>query len=343
MHVLKRTLVQQPHSFKMTTLPPPPPRLELAPPTTKTLPTCSPNLMPFHIAYSGDAPVSTYFRVKEAPPPSYLGETTKGLKAMTISREDTVPAMDTGAPSLGGNLSQSATPTLSEAPSMTETESQQTLVASSTASTALSSRTDISSATRAVDEEGDTRMDTSEDPASTLVTPSGDVGQHYIATFRGRTVRGLRVALPEGYAGVILEAPDVGKVDAKGKGRAVDTEQPTSKAKARGRARNSGKGRKSKRGAEEEEKELHEADEHEHDVSLAPELAGEDSGPVRTLQAASTFSSFVLWNPDIPVNENKDEYMRTLKEWVGLASVVSVHSTMKAGNLTTVSQIHSYD
>lgn len=39
------------------------------------LPVCTPYLMPFHIDYSGPAPISTYFRVKPAPPPGYLGKT----------------------------------------------------------------------------------------------------------------------------------------------------------------------------------------------------------------------------------------------------------------------------
>lgn len=38
-------------------------------------------------------------------------------------------------------------------------------------------------------------------------------------------------------------------------------------------------------------------------------------GPVRTLQATGTFSSFVLWNLDIPMDESRDEYLRSLTEW----------------------------
>src|ERR1700720_2334870 len=35
-------------------------------PANNSLSKCTPNLMPFHINYSGSAPISTYFRVKHA-------------------------------------------------------------------------------------------------------------------------------------------------------------------------------------------------------------------------------------------------------------------------------------
>ena len=36
------------------------------------------------------------------------------------------------------------------------------------------------------------------------------------------------------------------------------------------------------------------------------------------------FSSFVLWNPDFPVDLLRDEYLRSLTEWTKLAEEVSV-------------------
>ncbi|KAJ3860114.1 ribonuclease H2, subunit C [Lentinula novae-zelandiae] len=41
-------------------------RISIAPATSKALPQCTPYLMPFHIDYTGPAPVSTYFRVEDA-------------------------------------------------------------------------------------------------------------------------------------------------------------------------------------------------------------------------------------------------------------------------------------
>lgn len=42
------------------------PRLKIAP-TTNVLASCSPHLMPFHISYTGAAPIATFFRVRNSP------------------------------------------------------------------------------------------------------------------------------------------------------------------------------------------------------------------------------------------------------------------------------------
>ena len=57
------------------------------------------------------------------------------------------------------------------------------------------------------------------------------------------------------------------------------------------------------------------------DVGGFEEAVSEDVA--RTLQPTSTFSSFVLWTQDIPVDEGKDEYLRAIREWSRLASEVS--------------------
>jgi len=51
--------------------------------------------------------------------------------------------------------------------------------------------------------------------------------------------------------------------------------------------------------------------------------AEEEEAPTCTLALASTFSSFVVWNPDIPVDEGRDEYIRSLNEWIKLSAMVS--------------------
>ena len=48
-----------------------------------------------------------------------------------------------------------------------------------------------------------------------------------------------------------------------------------------------------------------------------------DEGPTRFLEPVSTFASFVLWNPDIPANDGRDEYVRSLREWTKLVAEVS--------------------
>lgn len=48
------------------------------------------------------------------------------------------------------------------------------------------------------------------------------------------------------------------------------------------------------------------------------------STPVRMLTAESTFSSLLVWNADIPVDEARDQYLRSLSEWTRLAAEVRV-------------------
>lgn len=228
------------------------------------LPAATPNLMPFHIAYSGPAPISTYFRIKPSPSPAYGHDARQAIKP------------------------------LSSADSQELQDSQATLVGSVAESS--SSATTLNSAPTAV-----------EDNPST--SDKVDDLRHYVASFRGREMHGTTVDLPEGYAGIVLRAPG----DAKGKGvasgnRTKEEEKPKSKGRTT---------RRSKR-AQEEVK----VEDEDMDASEIPETAS-DAGPTRVLEPVSTFSSFVLWHPDIPVNDGRDEYVRSLSEWTRLAAKVS--------------------
>ena len=127
-------------------------------------------------------------------------------------------------------------------------------------------------------------------------------------------MRGTKVDLPDGYMGIVLRVPE----DKKGKGGAsavkVQEEEERPKAKAKGRAT-----RRSKRVQEVIEVQ------DEDDAMDGGESGdvGVPEGPVRVLQPVSTFPSFILWHPDNPVDEGRDEYMRSLKEWTRLAAEVS--------------------
>ena len=50
----------------------------------------------------------------------------------------------------------------------------------------------------------------------------------------------------------------------------------------------------------------------------------EDAEEKRILKLTAQFSSFILWNPDFPVDLSRDEYLRFLTEWTKLAEEVSV-------------------
>ena len=56
-----------------------------------------------------------------------------------------------------------------------------------------------------------------------------------------------------------------------------------------------------------------------------PAFEDEEKPPVRVLKPTARFDSFVLWHPDIPVDEGKDEYLRSLSEWTNIASEVRAY------------------
>ena len=125
-------------------------------------------------------------------------------------------------------------------------------------------------------------------------------------------MHGQAVDLPDGYAGVVLRAPD----NKMGKGMASSCRKKEEEnPKSSGRTT-----RRSKRGQEEAKVE---------DEADAPEFleTASDEVPTRFLEPVSTFASFVLWNPDIPANDGRDEYVRSLREWTKLVAEVSTSAS----------------
>lgn len=223
----------------------------------KNIPTCSPHLMPFHISYSGSAPIQTYFRVKPAPPPTY-GSSMSESKATPVTKPASPP------------------------PEPDAADSQRTIdMSSSTASVSNQDLGWTSSSTTLVEgEKPITDTETSHSPNSI----------HFTASFRGRALRGLHVDLPEGYSGLVLRPPEGGDAHTgvfpkSGKPYIPDND-----------------------------------DANTND----DEVVEEDDEPIRFLQPSSSFSSMTLWNPDIPLDEGRDEYLRSLTEWTKLAAVVQI-------------------
>jgi len=130
-------------------------------------------------------------------------------------------------------------------------------------------------------------------------------------------MQGLEVILPEGFTGIVLRG------DANGKASDDDgswsTKKDSTKARTRGKRRAAVGTRKSAKAMEIEDDE--ECDVQVDQSIVAAHDAGDDD-TVRTLTPTGQFSSFILWNPDIPVDEGRDEYLRSLTEWVSLAAEV---------------------
>ena len=126
-------------------------------------------------------------------------------------------------------------------------------------------------------------------------------------------MHGVEVDLPEGYAGIVLRAPDATKSEGVA----------SRNARREDEKRSASKGRTTRRLRRTKEPEVVEAEDVDEDVGMTDGTAPQEGeGPTRVLQPVSTFSSFVLWHPDIPVDEGRDEYLRSLTEWTRLAAEV---------------------
>jgi Ribonuclease H2 non-catalytic subunit (Ylr154p-like) len=137
-------------------------------------------------------------------------------------------------------------------------------------------------------------------PTSWVLRPSpiqrlSESAKRFISSFRGRTVHGVDVALPKGYTGIILRGDADG--DERQMARCKTKRWPT--RQVRGKPVGG-------------------------DLDDSSGTLSEEDRPMRTLKPAARFDSFVLWHPDNPVDEGKDEYLRSLSEWVNIAAEVCV-------------------
>ena len=201
-------------------------------------------------------------------------------------------------PDFGANA-----PTAGEAADLTVSDSQATLVNDPSPAESSSQLSVPSASTSAL------LLDAEVQPQTATSSPSG----HLVAAFRGRTVRGQTVELPPGYAGIILNTPE-----AKQGGFTASTSKTAESAFHKPQS-----ARRTTRGSKQMcEDGGADANEEPDLTELADAL--EASVPVRSLEVSASFSSFVLWNADIPVDEGRDEYLRSLTEWTNLAAVVSL-------------------
>ncbi|KAJ7127793.1 ribonuclease H2, subunit C [Mycena epipterygia] len=236
------------------------PMLSIAPISDlASLPKASPNLMPFHVDHNGPAPISTYFLVEAA------------------SEHHCVP---TGPNHRNGQLRlvlHVATPP----PSATASAQESEMVVDS--EEPLGHSPDVQTALPALPVN---------DTLSKRVT---DATTRFIATFRGRTMLGLKVELPAGYAGVIVAGDSAAGT---GKTSALKTKlkQGTKAAKARGNR----VGRATRSAMRD--------DDNDDEMDGDEETGEDDQKNARTLMPTAQFSSFVLWHPDIPVDPGRDEY-----------------------------------
>ncbi|KDR80938.1 hypothetical protein GALMADRAFT_136016 [Galerina marginata CBS 339.88] len=301
------------------------------------LPTCNPNLMPFHINYTGPAAVSAFMRVEKAKLEDKVQNT--GEKDATVAAEgpedsnvDTDMKVDasvtlqaqgsfTTEPDAHVEASGSAAPT-------TEAESQ-SLSIRTESTLVIESQTSLAS-----------------DATQVLSPVLEDSDKRFVSTFRGRTIHGLTIDLPEGYGGLVLQTQeetgsgsvyDKEKDSNNGKGKDSSEKKKESGTKSseaketgkpRGRLTRSAVSKRVEVITVEDEDEVMADPEHNLKSSLEDTEASTetpDDRPVRNLVPTAQFTSFTLWHPDRPVDKGSDEYYRTLTEWIALSH--EIHRT----------------
>ncbi|GLB41528.1 putative ribonuclease H2 non-catalytic subunit (Ylr154p-like) [Lyophyllum shimeji] len=245
------------------------------------LKSCTPYLMPFHIDYTGPAPISTYLRVQ--PANETVGAPPRPEGA---AQEDSTPAATNDA---GPSKTH-------EGPVAAKTADHMGMDASST------------SVPPAPSSPPPPR------PSPSLAKRVTDATTRFISAFRGRTIQGLKVPLPEGYVGVVLRGD--GTANAGGQSRGTKgTRKGKATATARGRVT-----RSKTRTPDDEDRGEEDSMDVDHGNGVHHALLDEEA--VRTLTVSSQFSSFVLWHADHPVDEHRDDYVRALTEWTRLADVI---------------------
>jgi ribonuclease H2 subunit C len=127
----------------------------------------------------------------------------------------------------------------------------------------------------------------------------------FSATFRGRVMKGQQVNIPAGYTGLVVCS----------EGERVETTkiQQTLVAKQRVSTRTKGKQTRSAQSTEDEPME---------DVQMSISEETDVLQPEKSLSVQALFDSFILWNPDTRVDGGKDQYLRSLDEWIRLSEAV---------------------
>ncbi|KAF5316238.1 hypothetical protein D9619_006781 [Psilocybe cf. subviscida] len=287
-------------------------------PSSSTLPTCNPNLMPFHIDYTGPAAVSAYMRVDKLQPEnatveSVVEEVTEKKVSVKVTTE---VHGDTAV--VEAETTTTTTTTITDIVMGDPTPTTPSKVLSAAASE-------------------DTIVVESQESTSSVASSSTpplvleDADRRFVSTFRGRTIHGLTVDLPEGYGGLLLKS--TGKENMEGQSDDTKTKQAWSKAKPAAKAKAKAveeapakpRGRVTRSAAAPKQTAPIEIDDTAEDEEMADAVVDASASdpsqdqPVRELIPTAQFPSFTLWHADRPVDKGRDEYTRTLTEWISLA------------------------
>lgn len=276
------------------------------------LPTCNPNLMPFHIEHTGPAPVSMFLRVEKMKP----DEEIKGAVVDVAMKSDLL------APPLQGQDQDQPTAVK---------DLDRRFISSFRGRTIHGLTVDVPT--------GYTGLLLHGDPQPTVIHAGRVSNAEVKSGLEGEDGEEVDSGIKGGRN---TRSKSKGVVEGKGKAKEKET---TVKAVPKGRlARTAAPKQPEVMTVDNEDEEM--ADpalaepvaevpddllEPTNDNTNAPldNSIDNDFGmhreiPLRKLIPQSTFSSITLWHADRAVDETRDEYHRTLTEWMALSHEVSI-------------------
>ena len=206
-------------------------------------------------------------------------------------------------------------------------------------------------------------------PVQLVQRPTTEAKDRCISSFRGRTIHGLTVDVPTGYTGLVLQGDPqqtrrvlnaevksgLEGEDERDEDSGIKEGRNTrSKVKGKEKEKVKTKGRLARTAAPKRPEMITVDNEDEEMADPAPteltaevldhpsesilndsvenDLGVDEEIPLHKLVPQSTFSSITLWHADRAVDETRDEYYKTLTEWMTISHEVNNTMQWLSGN-----------
>jgi hypothetical protein len=296
-----------------------------------------PSLMPFHIAYSGSAPISTYFLNRPLPPPAEPGvaeDTTylidnkfvlrnvhnfhqPDLDERSTDRNKTDNAQDASNTNQDASTSEMVQPTRYQAAFRGRVVVGQDFSLPEGYVGVVLHRNDTTKHTTApAPPPRPTRRARrkEEGTAEASKRPTRLAGAQRANALKAKAAAKAKAKQqrvptkfnPDGEEDELIDDDDDDLPSAPAVLAALTVPEPKTEPK------------------QEEEVKQEEEEEAPMEVEEPPPPEEKLEEQVDKFEVTGTFRDFVLWNADVPVDEGRDEYLRAIHEWVDIVAEVGV-------------------
>ena len=300
-----------------------------------------PNLMPFHIAYSGSAPISTYFLTRPLPPPPNSGvaeDTTYLIDNNLVLRnvhnfhnptqiEQSVDSIQPDNAQHASNTNQQASISQNVHPICYQAAFRGRAVLGQDFSLpdgyvgVILHRDDTTKhSIPAAPPQRQTRRARrkEEGTAEASKRPTRLAGAQRANALKAKAAAKAKAKQqrvptkfnPDGEEDELIDDDDDDLPSAPAVLAALTVQEPKSEPKQEEEAK------------QEDEVKQEEEDEANMEVEEPPPPEDKLDEQVDKFQVTGTFNEFVLWNADVPVDQGRDEYLGAIHEWVNILAEV---------------------